>query len=386
MENEISDCSAGGRVRIRAGPPSRLMNRVELAKLQPRAPIIRDSGSNLLDLRSAIAHQLKRSNQQQARLAWEQQLVAMQTKHTSHSRAPGGPVMQQPPPMMMQPGINNLTPAGSLQQIGIPGGRLPNYIPQYNDSMMLGVGGLGGAMSANLNRLDNAQRHGFTAGGVSELRRQQYHEQQRPLVVTLPNQVSHVQGMHNVRPVGPCSSWVKHSRLGDGSSAHEVATAGAPEKLTRVGSCVMSLAGELSCQTSIDLPTSVRSTRYHSVHGDQLYQDVAVDAGACTDDNDVEPVMTDEKRKKRMLSNRASAQRSRLRRQERLDQLEVLVSFALLRPLDFHYRQLVHLLAGFFICCQVVAVHAASLVGRNNQLQQGQYNVSLGHCCFRPLL
>jgi hypothetical protein len=25
-------------------------------------------------------------------------------------------------------------------------------------------------------------------------------------------------------------------------------------------------------------------------------------------------------------------------------------------------------------------------VGRNNQLQQGQYNVSLGHCCFRPLL
>jgi hypothetical protein len=55
-----------------------------------------------------------------------------------------------------------------------------------------------------------------------------------------------------------------------------------------------------------------------------------------------------------MLSNRASAQRSRLRRQERLDQLEVLVSFALLRPLDFHYRELVHLLAGFFICCQVV--------------------------------
>jgi hypothetical protein len=43
----------------------------------------------------------------------------------------------------------------------------------------------------------------------------------------------------------------------------------------------------------------VRSTQYHSVHGDQLYQDVAVDAGACTDDNDVEPVMTDEKRKKR---------------------------------------------------------------------------------------
>jgi hypothetical protein len=254
--------------------------------------------------------------------------------------------------MMMQSGINNLTPAVSLQQIGIPSGRLPNYIPQYNDSMMLGVGGLGGAMPANLNRLDNAQRHGFTAG---ELRRQQYHEQQQPLVVTLPNQVSHVQGMHNVRPVGPCSSWVKHSRLGDGSSAHEAATAGAPEKLTRVGSCVMSLAGELSCQTSIDMPTSVRSTRYHSVHGDQLYQDVAVDAGACTDDNDVEPVMTDEKRKKRMLSNRASAQRSRLRRQERLDQLEVLVSFALLRPLDFHYRQLVHLLAGFFICCQVVA-------------------------------
>lgn len=71
----------------------RLMNRVELAKLQPaytfslqpRAPIIRDSGSNPLDLRSAIAHQLKRSNQQQARLAWEQQLVAMQTKQTSHS-------------------------------------------------------------------------------------------------------------------------------------------------------------------------------------------------------------------------------------------------------------------------------------------------------------
>jgi hypothetical protein len=29
--------------------------------------------------------------------------------------------------------------------------------------------------------------------------------------------------------------------------------------------------------------------------------------------------------------------------------------FALLRPLDFHYRQLVHLLAGFFICYQVVA-------------------------------
>lgn len=312
----------------------RLMNRVELAKLQPayifslqpRAPIIRDSGSNPLDLRSAIAHQLKRSNQQQARLAWEQQPVAMQTKHTSHSRAPGGPVMQQPPPMMMQPGINNLTPAVSLQQIGIPGSRLPNYIPQYNDSMMLGVGGLGGAMPANLNRLDNAQRHGFTAGGASELRRQQYHEQQRPLVVTLPTQVSHVQGMHNVRSVGPCSSWVKQSRLGDGSNAHEAATAGAPEKLTRVGSCVMSLGGELSCQTSIDMPTSVRSTRYHSVHGDQLYQDVAVDAGACTDDNDVEPLMTDEKRKKRMLSNRASAQRSRLRRQERLDQLEVLVS------------------------------------------------------------
>ncbi len=365
------------------------MNRVELAKLQPayifslqpRAPIIRDSGSNPLDLRSAIAHQLKRSNQQQARLAWEQQPVAMQTKHTSHSRAPGGPVMQQPPPMMMQPGINNLTPAVSLQQIGIPGSRLPNYIPQYNDSMMLGVGGLGGAMPANLNRLDNAQRHGFTAGGASELRRQQYHEQQRPLVVTLPTQVSHVQGMHNVRSVGPCSSWVKQSRLGDGSNAHEAATAGAPEKLTRVGSCVMSLGGELSCQTSIDMPTSVRSTRYHSVHGDQLYQDVAVDAGACTDDNDVEPLMTDEKRKKRwqnissaeclsssekfqthqpcykreswlfckqlwgfrlmcstvlilvflptvwrMLSNRASAQRSRLRRQERLDQLEVLVS------------------------------------------------------------
>lgn len=52
--------------------------------------------------------------------------------------------------------------------------------------------------------------------------------------------------------------------------------------------------------------------------------EVSVDM--CSDDEDLETRPIDEKRKRRMLSNRASAQRSRQRRQERLDQLEVLTA------------------------------------------------------------
>lgn len=134
-------------------------------------------------------------------------------------------------------------------------------------------------------------------------------------------------------------------------------------------SCVLSQTFDVQSCHSSDIQRSEKSMR-SAFHSDQHHEST-VDTDLCTDDDDLETTPVDEKRKKRfvsflpvswwfgvavlegirlevcpsqskklltvfgmvsrMLSNRASAQRSRQRRQERLDQLEVLVSVAFLQ-------------------------------------------------------
>lgn len=92
-------------------------------------------------------------------------------------------------------------------------------------------------------------------------------------------------------------------------------------------SCVASQTVDLqSCYSSDMQQRSEKSLRSAFSSDPQHDSTVDMSADVCTDDDDLETHPLDLKRKKRMLSNRASAQRSRQRRQERLDQLEVLTA------------------------------------------------------------
>jgi hypothetical protein len=265
------------------------------------------SGNNPLDLTSAITHQLQRSNDQQALQAWQQQLEATQM-YMSH-KAPVTP--------SMMPGINDLSP---VQQSCITG-ILPEYIPHFNSSMKLGVAGsrVLNQLPVSLGRADS--QHGFTGDvalpGASDFGGRWYHDQQ---AIMTPARVTEIQGMHNGLSTGPYLPWAEQQMLGYGAS--EAAAGAQGQRTDTGGSCVMSVTGELSSHVSSGMHRSQRSTRSLSLIGDQLCQD----AELCTDDDDLESVLIDDKRKKRMNSNRASAQRSRQRRQERLDQLEVLTA------------------------------------------------------------
>ncbi len=239
------------------------------------------SGSNNpLDLTSAITRELQRSNDQQALQEWQQQLEATQM-YMSH-KAPVTP--------SMMPGINDLS---SVQQSCITG-ILPEYIPHFNSSMKLGVAGsrVLNQLPVSLGRADS--QCGFTRDvalpGASDLGGRWYHDQQ---ALMTPARVTEIQGMHNGVSTGPNLPWAEQQMWGYG--ACEAAAGAQGQRTDTGGSCVMSVTGELSSHMSSGMHRSQRSTRSCSLIGDQLCQD----AELCTDDDDLESVLINDKRKKR---------------------------------------------------------------------------------------
>jgi hypothetical protein len=250
----------------------------DLSSLQSR--VCSGSNNNPLDLTSAITHQLQRSNDQQALQEWQQQLEATQM-YMIH-KAPVTP--------SMMPGINDLSPVEQSCITGI----LPEYIPHFNSSMKLGVAGsrVFNQLPVSLGRADS--QRGFTRDaafpGASDLGGRWYHDQ--PALMTTAR-VTEIQGMHNGVSTGPYLPWAEQQMLGYG--ACEAAAGAQGQRTDTGGSCVMSVTGELSSHMSSGMHRSQRSTQSCSLIGDQLCQD----AELCTDDDDLESVLIDDKRKKR---------------------------------------------------------------------------------------
>ncbi|KAG0586469.1 hypothetical protein KC19_2G092800 [Ceratodon purpureus] len=284
----------------------------------PRMPQTVAMGvANPLDLTSAIAHELRRSNSQPGWLQWNPQAGGSEASHdadTSGLQMPYG-------------SFNSHQQAGAAsrqQQL------IPQYIPRF-DECLDGPG----AMQQMPARFDLSYSAPESESFVSA--RQEFCS--RP-----GNGLSSVQPAHEalhtarVNSVRSSSPWIERMLQSDvtptpcpsGQSlglASSLRMAQSGSALGEAVSCVASQTVDLqSCHSNDMQQRSERSMRSAFSSDPQHESTMDLYADLCTDDEDLETRPMDVKRKKRMLSNRASAQRSRQRRQERLDQLEVLTA------------------------------------------------------------
>ncbi|KAG0569854.1 hypothetical protein KC19_6G120800 [Ceratodon purpureus] len=274
---------------------------------QPRMHSVGGEGANPLDLTSAIAHELQRSNNQLGWHSWNAQLGGGQP--SSHEQAIG----------LELPGYGSyLLP----QNAGGPSRLLPQNIPHFDDP-------LAPSMPQMPPRLDYSTQSESLASAPQGFYSRSANG--------LPLHLGHQQVLdHSARldssMRSACSPWIERMMQADVTPT-PAPSLGISTSLSLaqrgVGdvSCVASQTVDFqSCHSSDLQQRSEKSMRSAFTCDPQRESTVEISADLCTDDEDQDNRPVDEKRKKRMLSNRASAQRSRQRRQERLDQLEVLTA------------------------------------------------------------
>lgn len=234
------------------------------------------AGANALDLTSAIAHELRRSS---GHPGWHAQLGGSQS---SSPEAEAGVPMPYGPFLSQQP--------------------IPQYIPRFDENLQPYQ------LPA---RFDHSYTTESTESFVSA--HQEFFSGSAPA-----QQVLRADSMRS------CVPWIERMMQSD------VTPTPSPSGPSLGISAKRGAAAEVSCvaSQSVDLQSCHSSGRQKSAFSCNPQHESTVDLSAdfCTDDEDLDTRPVDVKRRKRMLSNRASAQRSRQRRQERLDQLEVLTA------------------------------------------------------------
>ncbi|XP_024377704.1 uncharacterized protein [Physcomitrium patens] len=275
---------------------------------QPRMLSVLPEAANRLDLTSAIAHELQRINSQPGWLPWNQQLGEIQC---SHEPANG---LQLPPDSLL-----------SHQNAGSAGRPIPQYIPRFDEALGPPAQQLPTRLdlySPDLEPLASAHQGFYSRADNGVPRDVGAHQRTR----LHPGHQALDAGGRVESMARSVSPWIERMMQADvtptPSPSLGISTSlSLSQRGLGEASCVASQTAELQSCHSSDVQ---RSAFQCGVQRDQSTAEAS--AELCTDDEDWEARPLDEKRKKRMLSNRASAQRSRQRRQERLDQLEVLTA------------------------------------------------------------